>query len=436
MNRSFASRLAIALLVAIVMTGSVGWVAPASSVTRAGSATADRQAPFPRLANVYYANPEPVVDQLARWDLVVLANGYAEGARALRRAAPNLTMLVYYLSEETPTPGQGSTDRANGFETAWWLQSSRGQHYTFWQDHRMVNASAASPAVNGRRWAHQLVDWIEATAWHERVWNGVFFDNSWEHITWRTEDYGLDVDLDGNGVNDFIEHGPEWIDRQWGDGMRQLMALARDRLGKDAIIIGGSVNAQTTNNGRLIEDFPRNFQSDCPVSCWEQTMKNYWAWQRQHFGRFYWINNTYPDQGEAGRTNYQLMRFALTSTLLGDGYFSFDESVYNHAGTWWYDEYAVSFETALPTDGRTGKGYLGFPIAPAVRLENGAWRRDFDRGVVLTNPTSLPLWVSLGGELRQIRGTQAPDVNRGETVRRVLLPARDGVILLRPVRSS
>lgn len=436
MIRRFASRLATALLVAIVTAGSLGMVSPPNAATRPGDATADRLTPFPRLANIYYDNPAPVLDKLARWDIVVLANGYPDSARALRRFAPSLQMLVYQLSEETPTPGTGSTDPRNGFDPAWWLQSARGIPYYFWDEHRMVNSSAAAPEVNGQRWSQHVVDWIAKNAWSEGVWDGVFFDNSWEHITWRTEDYGVDVDLDRNGVNDFDEHGPAWIDRQWGDGVRQLMTAARARFGKDAIIIGGSVNAQGTNNGRMIEDFPRNFQPDCPASCWEQTMKEYWAWQRQHFGRFVWINNTYPDKGRSGQSEYQLMRYALTSTLLGDGYFSFDESVYNHAGTWWYDEYAVDWKTAEPTDGSTGKGYLGFPVGPATRLANGLWRRDFDRGIVLTNPTSDSRWAALGEPFRHIRGKQDPQVNDGELVDRVMVPARDGVILLRQVNGG
>lgn len=60
-----------------------------------------------------------------------------------------------------------------------------------------------------------------------------------------------------------------------------------------------------------------------------------------------------------------------------------------------------------------------------------AWRRDFQRGVALVNPTALPVTVPLGGTFRKIKGTQDPSVNDGRIVTSVTLPARDGIILLR-----
>ncbi|MFN2299666.1 MAG: putative glycoside hydrolase [Anaerolineales bacterium] len=69
-----------------------------------------------------------------------------------------------------------------------------------------------------------------------------------------------------------------------------------------------------------------------------------------------------------------------------------------------------------------------------VTLQEGSdqvWRRDFEGGIVLVNPTAEPRTVSLGGQFRKIRGTQDPAVNDGSVVSEVTLPARDGLILLR-----
>ena len=58
------------------------------------------------------------------------------------------------------------------------------------------------------------------------------------------------------------------------------------------------------------------------------------------------------------------------------------------------------------------------------------WRRDYDGGIVLVNASAHPKTVLLGDYYRKITGTQAPDVNDGGLVDHVVLPARDGLILL------
>jgi len=93
-----------------------------------------------------------------------------------------------------------------------------------------------------------------------------------------------------------------------------------------------------------------------------------------------------------------------------------------------------------------GETYLGFHVRnwpePAkgtgrLVLDNikvrrlGAWRRDYDNGIVLCNPTSTPVSVELGGQYRKIRGEQCPEVNDGSLVDTVVLPPYDGLILLK-----
>ena len=70
-----------------------------------------------------------------------------------------------------------------------------------------------------------------------------------------------------------------------------------------------------------------------------------------------------------------------------------------------------------------------------VRLQVGdrdVWRRDFDNGVALVNPSASDVTVSLGGLFQTIKGTQVPSVNDGSLVTSVMIPAKDGTVLLRP----
>lgn len=69
-----------------------------------------------------------------------------------------------------------------------------------------------------------------------------------------------------------------------------------------------------------------------------------------------------------------------------------------------------------------------------VRLQEGnrnVWRRDYVGGLALVNATSTTQTVPLVGMFRKISGTQVPTVNDGSVVTQVVLPPRDGLILLR-----
>jgi len=60
------------------------------------------------------------------------------------------------------------------------------------------------------------------------------------------------------------------------------------------------------------------------------------------------------------------------------------------------------------------------------------FRRDFDRGIVVANATSVAQYVTLGGTYQRIKGFQDPSVNNGATVTAVTIPPWDAAILVRP----
>jgi uncharacterized protein (TIGR03437 family) len=89
--------------------------------------------------------------------------------------------------------------------------------------------------------------------------------------------------------------------------------------------------------------------------------------------------------------------------------------------------------------GLTDTGAVAFDNIRLVEGTGGAWRRDFENGIVIVNPTPAPLFVAqaeIAGarnrrEIRRIAGTQAPTWNDGSAVTSgVWLPPGDGVILL------
>jgi len=87
----------------------------------------------------------------------------------------------------------------------------------------------------------------------------------------------------------------------------------------------------------------------------------------------------------------------------------------------------LNFETKFPE-----RFAYGNVVIDNIRIRRlGAWRRDYDNGIVLCNPTSKPVEVKLEKKYRKIRGKQCPEVNDGSIVDFVTLPPYDGLILLR-----
>ncbi len=66
-----------------------------------------------------------------------------------------------------------------------------------------------------------------------------------------------------------------------------------------------------------------------------------------------------------------------------------------------------------------------------VSGRGGVFRRDFDKGLALVNPTTAPLTVDIEGGFFRIAGVVDPVTNDGTPVSRVTLPALDGLVLLR-----
>ena len=158
--------------------------------------------------------------------------------------------------------------------------------------------------------------------------------------------------------------------------------------------------------------------------------------------------------------NFDMMRFTLASTLLFDGYYAFagNDGPWGggYVSTWWYDEYAVDIQTGQAVESQAYTGYLGEPLGPAFNAfdptqllmdvlgigvgpvdfsnkaaETMVWRRDFEHGIVLVNPTNESMTVDLGGTFRKIQGNRDPSFNDGSEVSSILLPPGSGLILLR-----
>jgi len=88
-----------------------------------------------------------------------------------------------------------------------------------------------------------------------------------------------------------------------------------------------------------------------------------------------------PAEDPNFEVNEKKMRFSLTSTLLGDGFYSYEINTNGHGslGLLWFDAYDL---------GMGEKGYLGFPTGEAEEIEPGLFIRNFDNGIVVVNVTA------------------------------------------------
>ena len=375
---------------------------------------------YPKLANLFYRwhIEESEVEKLARYDILLIdmeVQIYSpDKLKEIKKINPNIVLLAYLAPEEI----RGDSGSMSGtlrqklykkIDSSWWLKDDKGTAVAWWEPNPMINITAKAPTKSGKRWPQVLAEFIKNEIINTGYWDGVFYDNVWNDISFLSH---LNIDLDQNGSKDSISS----LNTEWRNGMKVIFEETRKLLGSRLIFGNGGEYYASYLNGVLYENFPRQG--------WKETLSKY---------NYINKNGKQPSAGiintnvfnSGNNKDYQKMRFGLASTLMGNGYHSFDNGDQSHHEVWWYDEYEVS---------------LGNPASDPYNVlnnnkqfESGLWRRDFKNGLVLVNSTDQERSVELGGEYEKIRGTQDPYTNDGFLVEKVYIPANDGLILLRPV---
>jgi hypothetical protein len=118
-------------------------------------------------------------------------------------------------------------------------------------------------------------------------------------------------------------------------------------------------------------------------------------------------------------SDFRFFRYAFTSCLLDDGYFCFTASDKEYSSVAWFDEFDFKLGAAVSKP-------------PTAEWKNGIWRRDFEHGVALVNPSKQPVTIELEPGFVRLKSAQAPTVNNGNPATSVLLEPKDGIILRRP----
>jgi hypothetical protein len=372
----------------------------------------------PRRANyfLWWDIPSSKIADLARYDLLVLdMETQITSPAALKKIKelnPDIILLAYITPQEIKADaasGSGVMRRklAAGIDQQWYITDLAQQKKSFWPGTWMLNVADNAPQINGVRFNQYLAQFVSKEILATGLWSGVFYDNAWREVQWVV---GPDADLDKDGQKDSD------IDAHWQEGMRALFRETRRLAGNPYYVVGNAPNDAYKNdlNGIMLESFP--------ASGWKETMRIYASTaQGGPLPRFMIINANTANKGTQ-MSNLKKFRFGLASTLMVDGYYSFDYGDQNHGQTWWYDEYDVE---------------LGKAISPPLSLNNKAqfeedvWRREYENGIAIVNPTGQAQDVDLGGEYEKLSGTQDKTTNNGAIVSQVNLPSKDGLIMLR-----
>jgi len=378
---------------------------------------------YPRLANYFICGPDThhptpsQMDKLARYDLVILDMETQHTSPStffyLKAKNPRITILAYVSSQEIFTDLSNSAFKLRRalkqtIQNGWWLRNGQGEFVTFFPGARMLNPFTG--------WGAHLADFMNKEVISTGLWDGIFYDCVWSRVAWLNQG---DVDIDLDGVKD----DSAWLNGRWQQGMETLLLRSRAKGEPEKILIGNGISHYYKQLNGIY------FENEFPVSCmgWKDSMGLYQSWMKQGVSPQICIIN--PGGSLADEKNHRKLRFGLTSALMDDGFFAYDGGAEYHKELWWYDEYSVDSEGVATTDAKC-KGYLGKPKEETCKIVNGIWRRNFDNGIVLCNPTKSEKIIDLEKACRRIKGKQDKRVNDGSLVKKFILPAQDGIILL------
>jgi len=377
---------------------------------------------FPKLANLYLNPiiPEEHYDDLSKFDLLIVDIDVPTTAPNLlsyfKNKNSNIQILSYALSQSVNVQDlrYWAQFRREAYgkvvSNDWWLNNDLGEAVIFdgWPTIKFVDG--------GSGWNEYLSSLIVSTI-SEDEWDGVFYDMVFADLSWLD---GGNIDINRDGRRD----SKNYIDSYWHDHMGELLEKTKEKLGSKKLVasVNRAENYEKDLNGVMYENFPAPWLGD---EVWPMLIDQYVnKLPKRHVEpQMSVINSNTNNTGN--RDNYREMRFGLTSTLLGDGYFCFDFGDKNHGQTWWYDEYDVNLGRA------EGRAY-NLLDKNDDKMRKGLWRRDFENGIAIVNSTDKSqTHIFKKEQFEKINGTQDRSINDGRKISWINIPSNDGVVLLK-----
>jgi hypothetical protein len=369
----------------------------------------------PKIAN-YFLNDqiyEHEIEALAKWDVLILdmemQRNNPQALLEIRKTNPNIILLAYISSQEIysdlskrPTSSLRRELLAE-IEDSWWLRDLNGDKVSFWPGTHMFNMSdQVEENYLGEKFNDFLPRFVQEKIQSSNMWDGVFYDNIWNHINWINKSLAI-------------------CDNEWKDAYLKMLKKTRELCGENFLILGnGQVYEPylTDTHGIMLEGFPSQWEGT-----WSDSMNRYLKTPFLSRQPSMPIINVYNNN----KNNYQVFRFGLTSALLGDGYYSFDYDVTFHGQTWWYDEYDINL-------GQATSAHYNLLDNNGSDLKPGLWRRDFENASIIVNSTTEKQRIIFDKEIfEKIKGSQDTLINNGKRINWLELESMDGVLLLKEI---
>jgi len=379
---------------------------------------------FPRLAN-YYLQPlilKGCYDDLAKYDLLILDVDVqtinTKIFSQIEKDNSNIKFFAYIPSQSVNVQDLSSWARLRkiNYEKVnnedWWLKDSSGE---------IINLSNIWPTIKfvdlGDEWVDYLSDLVKEDIVDRNVWDGIFYDMVFVDIGWLNDG---DIDINGDGQKDNID----LINKYWKEQMQELLNQTKSKIGFIPLIINlAKINSyENESDGLMMENFPSPHLTG---NNWTDMIEYYLndLPLKNKSSQIVIINANTDNRGRM--SSYQEMRFGLTSTLLGNGYYSFDSGDQSHGQVWWYDEYDVGLGKAVSAP-------YNLLELDNQKVKPGLWRRDFEQGIILVNSTGQKQnYFFNNEEFETINGTQDRRVNNGIKTNLIKLESNDGIVLLK-----
>ncbi|MBI5793581.1 VCBS repeat-containing protein [Candidatus Uhrbacteria bacterium] len=375
---------------------------------------------FVRTANYFLMSGstlDDAIDTLATFDLIVIpveAQVYNKTFFAKIRDINSDIVILPYIATVSWNDLYWNDSLHQSLyrqiEDDWWLTDGNGKQVSVWTGTRALNLNSG--------WSEYLPEFVKTKVLSTGYWDGVFYDEVQDSISWVGN-----VDVNKDGKND----SATTANSLWASRYQDLFKTTRQQIGKKYIMItNGSSNPDFAPyvNGRMFETFP---SSDDTLTEWKNMTHEYLHLENDvGYDSVQVLNVNSENTGE--NNDYRKIRFGITTTLLGNGYFAFDYGTENHSQLWTYDEYGAYLGAP--------KGDLQNTLNPQdTEINTGVWMRDFEQGAVIVNATVSTQTVKLDGDYEKLHGTQDTSVNNGSIVSQITLASKDGIVLLRPIET-
>jgi hypothetical protein len=405
-----------------------------------------------------YVPSTATLNEAANWHVLVLDAELVQNrpdwlgeSGAIRAANPNAVILLYFSAADV-IPGNTATINAgfiSGLNDGWYMKDIYGARYLLFElfgtDTWTQMLNLTTPVST------YMPTYLNNTVVSTNGGDGIFFDWIVEDMSWlnhRTDNPSGPMDID----NDSLADSDSEIDSSWVSGTTDMLNACRSIFPSETLVVGngGWIFDDTYSgvlNGRMVEGFLLG--ESCCGHGWLEVMRGHYIMHQVSLDP-----KVSLIMANGAQNDYGSMRLALASTLMFDGYFAYTNSDGAYLSTWWYDEYSVDTLTGNTVKSLERTGYLGSAISEAYDVNNSGeflgtylannnpaaeetvWRRDFERGIVLVNPSDSAHNVDLGKSYRKISGFSNREFNSGETVNEISLEPRSGAVLLNQKEES